>query len=67
MPSKLTAHKLNGPAKDLVCQMFAEFARPTEGQTAVRETFRVEVSLPSILQCQDSPKWLRSHSEKGDR
>ena len=36
MPSKLTAHKLNGPAKDLVCQLLAEFARPTEVQVAVK-------------------------------
>ena len=49
MPSKLTAHKLNGSAKDLVCQLLAEFARPTEVQAAVREEFGIEVSLPTIV------------------
>ncbi len=67
MPNQLTAHKLTAPAKELECQLLTEFARPTEGQTAVRETFGVEVSLPSILWYQDSPKRLRSHAEKGGR
>ena len=49
MPSKLTAHKLNGLAKDLVCQLLAEFARPTEVQAAVKEQFGIEVSTTSQL------------------
>ncbi len=59
MPSKLTAHKLNRPAKDLVCQLLAEFARPTEVQAAVKDEFGIEVSLPSILWYRDSRKWAK--------
>ncbi len=59
MPSKLTAHKLTGPAKDLVCQLLAEFARPTEVQAAVKDEFGIQVSLPSILWYRDSPKWSK--------
>ena len=59
MPSKLTAHKLNGPAKDLVCQLLAEFARPTEVQAAVKDEFGIEVSLPAILWYRDSAKWSK--------
>ncbi len=64
MPSKLTAHKLNGPAKDLVCQLLAEFARPTEVQTAVRQEFGIEVSLPTIVWYRKSPKWSKVIEEK---
>ena len=59
MPTKLTAHKLTAPAKDLVCQLLAEFARPTEVQGAVKEEFGIKVSLPSILWYRDSPKWAK--------
>ena len=64
MPSKLTAHKLTGPAKDLVCQLLAEFARPTEVQTAVRQEFGITVSLPSVLHYRASPKWSKIIEQK---
>ena len=64
MPTKLTAHKLTGPAKDLVCQLLAEFARPTEVQAAVKDEFGIEVSLPSILWYRDSPKWSKIIEQK---
>ena len=64
MPSKLTAHKLDGPAKDLVCQLLAEHARPTEVQAAVKQEFGVEVSLPSIVWYRKSSRWARVIEEK---
>ncbi len=59
MPSKLTAHKLTGPAKDAVCQLLAEHARPIEVQAAVKQEFGIEVSLPAIVWYRDSPKWSK--------
>jgi hypothetical protein len=59
MPSKLTAHKLTGPAKDAVCQLLAEHARVTEVQAAVKQEFGIEVSLPAIVWYRDSPKWSK--------
>jgi hypothetical protein len=59
MPSKLTAHKLPGPAKELVCQLLAEWARPTEVQKAIREEFGIAISLPTIAWYRKSPKWSR--------
>ena len=59
MPSKLTAHKLNGPAKDLVTQLLAEFARPTEVQEAVKQAFGINITLPAIIWYQRSPKWSK--------
>jgi len=64
MPSKLTAHKLSGPAKELVCQLLAEFARPTEVQKALRQELGVEISLPSISWYRDSPKWAKVIEDK---
>ena len=64
MPSKLTAHKLTGPAKDAVCQLLAEHARPIEVQAAVKQEFGIEVSLPAIVWYRDSPKWSKVIEEK---
>ena len=64
MPNHLTARKLNGPAKHLICQLFAEFESPTAIQTAVENEFGVRVSRETLYHYKNHPRWQKVIEEK---
>ncbi len=59
-----TAHKLNGRAKHLVCQMLAEFESPATIQNAVESRFGVRVSRETIYHYRNHPRWKKIIEDK---
>ncbi len=59
-----TAHKLNGPAKHLICQMLAEFESPGTIQNAVENRFGVRVSRETIYHYRNHPRWKKIIEDK---
>ncbi len=64
MSNQLTAHKLNGRAKHLICQLFAEFESPTAIQAAVETEFGVRVSRETLYHYKNHPRWQKVIEEK---
>ena len=59
MSNQLTAHKLNGRAKHLICQLFAEFESPTAILAAVETEFGVRVSRETLYHYKNHPRWQK--------
>ena len=59
-----TAHKLNGRAKSLICQLLAEFESPVTILNAVENQFGVRISRESIYYYKNEPRWKKVIAEK---